>query len=188
MTSINANQFPDVYKALGISIPELGCIMLDVDPITVTDLVTGGKADLYESPNPDRFWIGGAVAEQTAHVTLLYGLLQKGLTWKPLVDIVLTDWTPPTLEVESLGFFPSPYPEEPYACIVAHIKVTQELLDGHTRLELLPHINTFPAYNPHLTLAYVKVEAKDRWLKELGTFLNGKKLAVNKINYGGNHD
>ena len=185
MTDLNSNQFPDVYKALGVNVNKLGTVMLDVDPFTVTDLVTKGKDDLYFAQNQERFWIQGAVAESVAHVTLLYGLLEKGLVWKPLIDIVLADWTPPSLIVESIGAFESSFADEPYSCIVAHIKPTPELQEGHKRLELLPHINTYSEYRPHLTLAYVKVEAKDRWLKELGTFLNGKTLTVNNINYGG---
>lgn len=187
MTSFNANQYPDVYTALGIDLAKLGVVMLDVDTFPVTELITEGEADLYESPHESRFWIAGAVVERTAHVTLLYGLLEQGLVWKPLIDIVLTGWTPPLIEIDKVGFFPSPYPEEDYVCIVAHVKVTPELLEGNHRLELLPHINTFPSYNPHITLAYVKTEAKDRWLKQLGTSLNGKKLTVNKVNYGENH-
>lgn len=183
--TINANQFPDIYTALGIKIPDLGCVMLDVDSFPVTEMVTKGEADLYTSTNPDHFWIDGAVAERTAHVTVLFGLLDHALRQKPLIDIVLDGWTPPSLEVESIGAFESTYTDEPYSCIVAHIKPSKELLEGHQRLSLLPHINTFPEYRPHLTLAYVKQEARDRWLRELGTSLNGERLTVNGINYGG---
>ncbi len=184
MTDTNSNQFPDVYTALGVNVNQLGVVMLDVEPFTVTDLVTKGQNDLYFAQNQERFWIQGAVAESSAHVTLLYGLMESAQAWKPLIDIVLADWTPPTLVVESLGVFESPFADEPYSCIVAHIKTTPELLEGHKRLELLPHVNTYSEYRPHLTIAYVKEEAKDRWLTELGSTLNGKSLSVNKINYG----
>lgn len=187
MSKLNSNQFPDVYKALGIRIPDLGCIMLDVDVFPVVEHVSQGKADLYYAANETRFWISGPVVENNAHVTLLYGLLEKGLVWKPLVDIVLDGWIPPVLEIESISAFESPFSDEPYACIVANIKVTPELLEGNQRLSFLPHVNTYPEYLPHLTLAYVKVEQKDKWLKELGDSLNGKRLTVNKINYGGSN-
>lgn len=188
MTHVNANQFPDVYTALGINTNKLGCIMLDVDPLEITERVVRGQEDLYEARNPERFWIAGAVAEHTAHVTLLYGLLEHGLQWKPLVDIVLDGWTPPPLTIKSVGAFESPFSDEDYSCIVAHIDVTPELLEGHNRLELLPHINTFLEYRPHLTLAYVKSEAKDRWLLELGDQLDGTTLTVRNINYGSKKD
>ena len=187
MSHVNANQFPDVYTALGINVSKLGCIMLEVEPLQVTELVMKGKEDLYESKDPEKFWIAGAVAEHKAHVTLLYGLLEHGLTWKPLVDIVLADWTPPQLVIDSIGVFDSPFANEDYACIVAHIKTTPELLEGHARLELLPHVNTYLEYRPHLTLAYVKREAKDRWLSELGDQLNGTTLTVKNIDYGKRH-
>lgn len=184
---LNSNQFPDVYTALGIDLTKLGVVMLDVDPFPVTEHVVGGERDLYESIHPDHFWIQGAVAERSAHATLLYGLLEKGLTWKALIDIVLSGWTPPPLKVASIGSFESTFSDEPYSCIVAHIEPTPELVEGHKRLSLLPHVNTFTDYSPHITLAYVKTDARDRWLKELGDFITGTNLTVNKINYGGNN-
>lgn len=183
---LNANQFPQVYAALGITISQLGIVMLDTDPIEVTEKVDQGKADLFTSSNPERFWIDGAVVEREAHVTLLFGLLASGTAYKSMIDAVLADWTPPTLEIESVGSFPSTFGDEDYACIVAHIKVSDQLLEGHARLQLLPHIDTFPDYKPHLTLAYVQKSAEAKWLKALGTSLNGTKLEVNALNYGGN--
>lgn len=184
---INSNQFPDVYKALGININSLGCIMLDIDSIPVTEMVLRAEDDLYYANVKERFWIRGAVGETGAHVTLLYGLLEHGLKIKPLVDIVLQDWTPPLIEIESIGVFDSPFADEPYACIIAHVKVTDELLEGHARLELLPHVNTFIQYRPHITLAYVNKDAQEKWLEQLGDSLVGKKFGVNKINYGEKH-
>lgn len=75
---------------------------------------------------------------------------------------------------------------DPYYCVVAHIKVTQELMEGHERLEFLPHINTFNGYKPHVTIAYVK---KDEVLRDgviaLFKGIVGKKLRVESINFSG---
>lgn len=184
---LSANDFPDVYKALGVNINSLGCVMLDIDPIPVTELVLRAKDDLYWANVKERFWIRGAVGETGAHLTLLYGLMESALKWKPLVDIVLADWTPPLIEIESIGAFESPFVDEPYSAIIAHVKPTEELLEGHRRLSLLPHINTYTQFRPHVTLAYVKAEQKQKWLDELGDTLVGSKFGVNKINYGSKH-
>lgn len=195
MKQINSSQFPEVYKKLGISIPELGCIMLDVSP---ADIPTSSKylnpvslaenADIfYSSKNKERWWIDGFVGTKSAHLTLLYGLLKSGQIYKPLVDDVLEDWDMKTVKIEEVSFFESPYADDPYYCIVAHIELTPKLLEGHQRLELLPHINTFAGYKPHITLAYVKKD--DAIREEMISFFNkelqGRELPITGINYGG---
>ncbi len=186
---VNANQFPGVYDQLGVNVNQLGAIMLDVEPFEVVDYVEGGKADLHVSPNAERFWIDGAVAESEAHLTLLMGLMESGLTWRGLVDTVLDGWNPPPLQIVDVDVFRSPFDDEPYSCIVGHVKVTPELLEGRQRLQLLPHVDTFSDYRPHITLAYVEPEAESKWLSALrqksAGFIGSRHL-VTKINYGGN--
>ncbi len=183
---INASQFPTVYMALGINVNKLGCIMLDTDSIPITSMVENGDDDLYFARDKEHYWIRGAVGETGAHATLLYGLLEHGTQWRELVDLVLLGWKIPDLEIESIGVFDSPYADEPYKCIIAHIKVTDELLEGHARLELLPHINTFTKYRPHVTLAYVHEDAAQKWVGALQNLV-GRTLAVTKLNYGSQH-
>lgn len=187
----NANQFPDLYKRLGIKIPSLGCVMLDVDPKALAAdpyrerLEASG--DLYYAKDPAHFWIDGYVAGKTPHITLLYGLLKPAYEQKADIEEVLKGWSIDTATVESIGFFPSPMQDEPYFCIVAHIKISPELLEGHERLELLPHINTFPGYKAHLTLAYVHAdeEVRDSAITNFEGWLVGRELKIRKdLNFG----
>lgn len=161
MQEINANQFREMYAEMNINIDKLGCIMLDVDGGVIPKIPN--EDYLYFSNNPDRFWIKGFVAGHTPHVTLLYGLLQSGNTvYRKQVENVLKGWDIKDIELDHVSFFESPYTDEPYYCIVAHIRVTSELLEGNQRLQLLPHINTFPAYKPHITIAYIKKDGMIR--------------------------
>jgi 2'-5' RNA ligase len=187
--------FIETYEKLGINPFDLGCIMLDVYPLVVTSLVPDGEKDLYYSENPRLPYAQGAVGEKSAHITLLHGLIEKGHVWRNHVDAVLDGWVKPdTIEIQQIGSFPSMIDGEDYSCIVAHIKPTPELLEANQRLKFLPHIDGFPEYKPHVTLAYVKngpsdVEwarnIREKWVMSLATKLTGTALPTLGIDYGG---
>lgn len=181
----NANDFREMYSELGINIDKLGCIMLDIDGSDIPKIQD--ESVLYFTKHPDRFWINGFVAGKVPHVTLLYGLMESGQKNKRYVDKVLEGWNINSVDIDHVDFFNSPYgEEEPYYCIIAHLRITPQLLEGHNRLQFLPHINTFPEYKAHITIAYVK---KDEAIKEkiIGYYsdaLLGKSLSVTGLNYG----
>ena len=181
--ALKAHDFGKVYEALGLNLATLGCVMADLEPAEI-DIKT--KCTFHYSENTDRFWIKGYVADLNPHVTLLYGLLQKANNYKWHIDQVLDGWKLDEVEIEDFGYFDSPYADEQYYCVIAHIKVTPELLDGHQRLSFLPHINTFPKYTPHITIAYI--DKNERELENLLFSLNenykGKKLKVSNIKLG----
>lgn len=181
----SAYNYSDMYEELGIHIPDLGCIMADLEPISVRDIMHGHEADLYVSHRPDRFYVNGAVGSEKAHLTLLYGLLRPGKEWKAYVDRLLTDIDLSTVTVDYVDMFGSPFKDEPYKCVIAHLKITPEIQKAHARLEYLPHINTFLDYHAHVTLAYVHESKADFWVKTLNHRLTGEKLSVTGINYGG---
>ena len=183
MSELSSSQFPEVYAKLGIDTSDLGCIMLNLSTIPVTDMVVDSDESLYFSQFQE--FVQGSPAEVKPHITVLYGLLQHGSEIKDLVNAVLDDWDYPThVNVESIGVFPGTEEDgTEYSCIVAHIAVTDELLEGNKRLRLLPHIDTFPDYKPHMTLAYVKAEATSEWVESLQTLV-GQGIQVHGINYG----
>ena len=139
------------YQPLGISIPRLGCVMLDLEP--ADPLSSLPEEWLYTSTDPDMRHVSGLATEH--HTTLLFGLLRNAHEWLFAIDEVLADWQlPGPLEVSEVHTFPSPKASEPYSCIVGLLD-SDDLRDAHARLSLLPHINTHPTYRPHVTLAYV---------------------------------
>ena len=197
MSQLKSHDFAEVYKWLGINVNKLGCVMLDLEPLSVDHWLGQNSATsyiyslpLHKSQNKERFWIDGWVAKDVPHLTLLYGLLEEGKNYAPHVEKVLSNWKLNEVEIEDISYFPSPYADEQYWCIVAHIKVTPELLEGHQRLEFLPHINTFAGYKPHMTLCYIKKvdeQQRDHFIEDFRKEWKGKKLKVkDEINLGGN--
>lgn len=202
MKQIKAHDFKEVYKGFGINLSTLGCVMLDVEPTEIPTYIiqryddgsqvnydTWIKENLYYAKDKTRFWIDGWVADKVSHVTLLYGLLETAKNYEWHIEQVLKGWKLEEVEVSDIDFFDSPYEDEPYYCIVAHIKTTPELIEGHQRLELLPHINTFAGYKPHMTIAYIRKDEsfRDDFIGEMKKIFLNKKLKVSSgLNLGGN--
>lgn len=184
MTELSAHLFPDVYARAGIDLDRLGAVMLDTVPIDVMSFVPESFAeDLYTSPDPAKYWVKADVASKGAHLTLLYGIIEhRG--WRTSAREVLSMWRPEPVETSGLTFFPDPS-GGPFSAVVLKVEKTSHLLQGRARLELLPHINTFVEYKPHLTLAYVKKGREMAWIDELGNALSGHSFPIAHINYGG---
>lgn len=186
MVELTSYRFTDVYSDLGIDVSKLGSVVLQCANIPVTSSIPKSKKkiqrQLYFSKSPNHSWVNGAVGETEAHVTLLYGLLAK--TYQPYIESVLADWEAPLfVEIESIGYFDSVSAGEPYSCIVAHVAPTPELLEARARLAFLPHINTFTEYHPHVTLAFVRNQYRDKWIAALRDNLP-PILSVTGIDYG----
>lgn len=184
---LSAHQFKDMYAGLGYDLAKLGCIMLDLEPQTFKI----NESVLYYAKNKKNYWIDGNVAGKTPHVTLLYGLLRSGDELKSQVDTVLpADKLPKEVTIDHIGFFDSPYDDEPYYCIVAHLKIESTLQEAHDRLQMLPHIDTFPGYKAHFSLAYIKQNerTRDSLIDSLNKHYKGKTIKCAELNYGGNYE
>jgi 2'-5' RNA ligase len=179
MNQIKSTDYPAIYEMLGIDTGNLGCIMIDTEELIISDIIK--DEDYYYSD--EHQYVNGNVSEEVPHLTLLYGLMRSGKELRPHVDIVLSGWQLPTIKVKEVGFFYGHGGE--YVTLVAHIEVTDELKQGHARLSLLPHINTFDEYHPHITLAYVKASSDwEQYIKDLKFKFDGAEIVAKAINYG----
>lgn len=193
MKEIKAHNYKEIYEALGYNLSKLGCLMLDTEPIKtiyyqiMQDGITAYFPE-YKAKNKERFWIDGYVADKTPHLTLFYGFLQEAGCYRWHIEKLLEGTNISSVKIEDIIFFESPYEDEPYYCVVAKVEKTQELLEAHNKMTLLPNIQTFPDYKPHITIAYIiKDEAiRDDFITHIKKELVGKELKVLGLNYGGN--
>lgn len=173
----------NIYKQLGIDGGNRGCIMLDTEPLLVSDVIPA--EELYVSS--EHKYVNGVVSETVPHVTLLYGLMQTGKELQPHIDELFTaaKLSVETVTVDSVDYFESAYDEE-YYCIVAKLVVTEELTKGHGLLRNFYHINRFTLYQPHITLAYIKKKAnvRDYVIATLNDRFKGQEVKVVGLNYG----
>ena len=185
MNTFKAHDYPEIYKALDIDLSALGCLMLDTEPIPY-DFSDWHEDLFYKSNNKKRFWIDGFVGAKTPHVTLLYGFLKPAIEYKTYINNLLEDVYIKDVEIENISYFDSPYEDEEYYCIVAKLKITDDLAYANEKLQLLPHVRTFPDYKAHVTIAYVRKDenARDKYIKHLKPLI-GSKLKVTGLNFGG---
>ena len=146
----NAHEFKGLYDDLDVDLKELGCLMIDTEcPVIAPESL---KDLEYVSPDPKKFWVKGVLKDW--HVTVRYGLMPNVRARH--IDKVLEEYPlPKSLEVDKIEIFPSPYEDERYDCYVALVN-DKKLHEMNQQLSVLPNLNTFPVYKPHITIGYFK--------------------------------
>lgn len=192
----NRNNFvgrEELMAHLGVDVKTLGYVGLTFDQLEVQKNLSYGsesgvaiiESDYVYAPEGDyRSWVKGPVGESGAHVTAKYGLLIPAHEIQPAVNELIGWPREVSVEVVDITVFPSPYPDLPYGCLVALLG-GEELAEMNASLSVLPHVDSFSEYRPHLTLAYLKPEvASYAGIAEATRWLLGTKLTVTGIDYG----
>lgn len=176
MTSIN--DYQNITEKLGIYPSELGCVMLDFEPIT--DDIIPPEWEYY-SPKQESWWVKGVVSHR-AHLTLKYGLLQMAYELKDEINALIGDLSLPKATV--IGAMEFRQPSDPYSTIVLKIDENPELVEFNRRLSYLPHIDTFTPWVPHVTIAYVHTENAQASIELVNKTLYGRTLIPKGLNFG----
>jgi len=160
--TISAFDIEDIYPELGIDLYSLQAVMFDVENVPVSAYIDEPDSLFYGTSHKDRY-AQGAVGERSAHLTMHQGILET--VPEDIISLVLDGWSPEPVRVAAIHAFDAP----DFYCIVAKLENTENLMQGHDRLRLLPHIDCFPAFTAHITLAYVKPDAgiAARWTQAL---------------------
>lgn len=166
-----------MYAELGIDTQNLGCVMLEVEKLKVSDIVP--EDELYFSENIK--YAQGIVSEWgLPHVTLLYGLMQPADLWEKHIDLLLEDIDLSNVFIEEIDTFDNMDGETPYSCYHAKVRVTEELKAANGNLRKLPHTDSYPDYVPHITLFYAKRngELKEQLLDALDERFGEKQISA----------
>ena len=171
----------------GVTKSDLECVMLDVDLFDLEQAMGPlfREEELFYGDSEDLKYAQGAVAESTAHITLLFGI-HPSPEYELSVLTVLDGWEiPDKIYIDEVTAFPTADDVE-YQPVVAKIVPRAELLTAHARLQVLPHTNEFLDYKPHVTLAYVKKPFVSKWVKALNGAFAYKIIQATNLNLG--HD
>jgi 2'-5' RNA ligase len=178
---------PNVAMPEGLDTPDLECVMLDVEPLPIR-LIYGldvDERDFFYGPDsePKLKFAQGPVAEDNAHVTLLFGI-HPSETYVDDVINLLNDWDFGDIFVEDVDVFPSNVEGYDYKVVVAKVQQTANLLLARKKLETLPHTERF-SFNPHITLAYIKGEADvDDWVRRMKSYFKSRVITPISLNLG----
>lgn len=177
---------PNLPMPDGLGNPDLECVMLDFEPLRV--LAAYGMDvnfdDLFFGDIPELKYAQGPVAENQAHVTLLFGIHPSESYFDDVMN-ALEGWVPDDVMIREVGYFDSTVEGQDYKAIVAHVIPSANLLAARKRLEALNFTSKFTEYKPHVTLAYVKGSADiDTWVRRMNVAYARTVLTPTALNLG----
>lgn len=112
------------------------------------------EEDVYEKP-----YDGSYGLEDEPHCTLLYGLHEEVSTYE--VRKVVEQHTFGTAKAENISLFEN----GEYDVLKFEVK-EEELYEVNEKLKQFPYTSSFPDYNPHLTVAYLKLGTGKKYVKK----------------------
>lgn len=144
----------------GMDTTDLECVMIGVPSFDIEKAVGTDLWDpeaLFYGDIPKLKYAQGAVAEESAHLTLLFGIHPSD-DYEMSVRTVLEPWDLPDILINKISYFPSRIEGQNYIAIIAEVVKSAALIGGRKLLETLDYSDEFDEYRPHITLAYVKTD------------------------------
>lgn len=173
----------DAIERIGRDPDNLGFVGLEIDLPPVYKAAID-REWVYNSPVLE--YVKGL--DVSPHITLIYGLLFDPKENRDLIDAALKDWHKPNLVLmPGVERFDGDDDYELYSAIVLTLEDNTwdlgPLKEANDQLRKLPHVNGFPVYKPHVTVAYVKREFAARAVSRLRE-IEPRPLVTGGLDYG----
>lgn len=144
---------------------EYGCVMLMVNQsITEKFHPLIKKEDIYEDSNDSSYGL-----ENEPHVTILYGLHTE-VTPQEITDLVRDVEVGEFIEISGISLFENQH----YDVLKWDVKKSPFLVEMRNKLIKLPHTTSYPKFNPHITISYVKKGMGKKYMRQTLTDLKFK--------------
>lgn len=144
---------PNLFEDLKKPEPKYGCVMLFAN---VPDWNKLTKRVINEN---DIFNDGSDQSgyEDNPHLTVIFGLHHDEIVDKNNIYNIIKDLSEMTFKINEIGVFDNAKDDSKlYDVIKFNVKPSPSLLKTRDQFLELPNTQTFPDYEPHMTLCYVK--------------------------------
>lgn len=141
-------------------IKKYGCVMMDANIKNWEDFHLAGidEDDIYLKPSDDSYGL-----EENPHITIVYGIHEDEVDPQRMADLIEHHMKPITMTIKEIGVFEG----DEYDVVKYNIPLTGKLQKLRDTFMQIPNTQTFPGYNPHMTIAYVKPGTGKKYVREL---------------------
>jgi hypothetical protein len=145
----------------GYKTSNYGCIMMEASVGNWEEEHVLGidQNDVYEDPEDDSYGL-----EEDPHVTILYGIHEDEVDNEVVLSVMEENMVPVSVEIDEIDIFEN----DDYDVVKYNVPKVDELMKMRKLFEdTFPNTQTFPDYNPHVTIAYVKPGKGKKYKRKL---------------------
>jgi 2'-5' RNA ligase len=137
-----------------------GCVMMESKIKDWEDYHTAGidEDDVYIKPHDKSYGL-----EEKPHVTVVYGIHEDEIDSETIANVIKANMKPFTVKIEDVDVFEG----DEYDVVKYNVPIHDQLQQYRDLFMKFPNTQSFPDYNPHMTIAYVKPGTGKKYKRKL---------------------
>lgn len=137
-----------------------GCVMMEGNIPNWEEYHLDGidEDDVFIKPNDDSYGL-----ETQPHITILYGIHEDEIDPEVVCNVIEKNMKPLKFTITNVDIFE----QDEYDVVKYSVPVTPNLKRYRNLFLQFPNTQTYPEYNPHITIAYVLPGTGKKYKREL---------------------